>query len=73
MTKASPYGNHRCIEPKDSFPDSAWKIDNCTEIYENEILIDVSILNIDSNSFKQIYIEHQGDIEKIKEKILNII
>ena len=49
-----PYGTHRVIEPKGLLPQPAWKIDNTMDIYDNEILIDVISLNVDSASFTQI-------------------
>jgi L-erythro-3,5-diaminohexanoate dehydrogenase len=42
-------------------------------VYDNEILIDVGSLNIDSASFAQIKGEAGGDEEKIKAKILGIV
>lgn len=54
MKKGNPYGTHRVIEPKGVLPQPALKIDNTMEIYDNEILIDVHTLNIDSASFTQI-------------------
>lgn len=73
MSKYSKYGSHRCIEPKDSFPNSAWKLNNSTDVYDNEILIDVSLLNIDRDSFKQIYVECEGKMNLISNKIFEII
>lgn len=73
MEDSNQYGNHRCIEPKHSFPDSAWKLDNTMSVFENEILIDVSLLNIDSNSFKQIYVECQGESDRISKKVLDLV
>lgn len=52
--KGCPYGTHRVIEPKGLLPQPAWRINNDMEIYDNEILIDVISLNIDSASFTQI-------------------
>ena len=49
-----PYGVHRVIEPEWVLPQAAWKVDNSPVIWDNEILIDVSTLNIDAASFKQI-------------------
>jgi L-erythro-3,5-diaminohexanoate dehydrogenase len=43
------------------------------EIFDNEILIDVDYLNIDSASFTQLKQEANGDIEKVKKKILEIV
>ncbi|MCX7694260.1 MAG: L-erythro-3,5-diaminohexanoate dehydrogenase [Caloramator sp.] len=71
--RGCPYGTHRVIEPKGVLPQTALKIDNTMEIYDNEILIDVKTLNIDSASFTQIKEQAGGDVEKIKEIMLNIV
>lgn len=73
MKKGNKYGVHRVIEPDGSLPQPAWKIDNTMEIYDNEILIDVQTLNIDSASFTQIKEEAGGDKEKIKNRIKEIV
>ncbi|WP_291571577.1 L-erythro-3,5-diaminohexanoate dehydrogenase [Clostridium sp. UBA4548] len=73
MKKGCKYGTHRVIEPKSVLPQPAVKIDNNMDIYDNEILIDVQALNIDSASFTQIEEEANHDIEKIKAKILEIV
>ena len=52
MKKGHKYGTHRVISPKGVLPQPADKLDNnMDEIYDNEILIDVQTLNIDSASF----------------------
>ncbi|TXT59602.1 MAG: L-erythro-3,5-diaminohexanoate dehydrogenase [Promethearchaeota archaeon] len=71
--RGSKYGTHRVIEPKGVLPQTAVKISNEMQIYDNEILIDVDYLNIDSASFTQLKQEAKGDIEKIKRKILEIV
>ena len=48
------YGTHRVLNPAGTLPQPALKLDNTMEIYENEILIDVTTLNIDSASYTQI-------------------
>ncbi|WDV46029.1 L-erythro-3,5-diaminohexanoate dehydrogenase [Clostridiaceae bacterium M8S5] len=73
MKKGCPYGTHRVIEPAGKLPQPATKIDNKMELYDNEILIDVQTLNIDSASFTQIKDQANGDIEKIKEIMLGIV
>lgn len=73
MSQALYYGTHRCIEPQNSFPDSAWKLNNTPIPGEQELLLQVSLLNLDSKSFKQIYVECQGDSEKISKKIMDIV
>ena len=73
MKKGDRYGLHRVIEPEGTLPQPARKIDNTMEIYDNEVLIDVRTLNIDSASFTQLKKESGGDKEKIKAKILEIV
>ena len=72
--KGNKYGTHRVIEPKGVLPQPADKIDNnMDEIYDNEILIDVQTLNIDSASFTQIEQQAGGDKKKIAEIMLGIV
>jgi len=73
MKKGCKYGSHRVLEPQGVLTQAAQKIDNDMEIYDNEILIDVISLNIDSASFTQIEEEAHKDVEKIKAKILEIV
>jgi L-erythro-3,5-diaminohexanoate dehydrogenase len=42
-------------------------------IWDNEILVDVDVLNIDSASFTQIKKQADGDVHKIREIILSIV
>ena len=54
--KGNKYGTHRVIEPKGVLPQPANKLDNNMDVlYDNEILIDVQTLNIDSASFTDIH------------------
>ena len=72
--KGNKYGTHRVIEPKGVLPQPANKIDNnMDEIYDNEILIDVQTLNIDSASFTDIKERAGGDHEKIKEIMFMLV
>ncbi|WZL73563.1 L-erythro-3,5-diaminohexanoate dehydrogenase [Clostridiaceae bacterium 35-E11] len=73
MKKGCPYGTHRVIEPVGALPQPAKKIDNTMEIYDNEILLDVQTLNVDSASFTQIKNQAGGDVEKIKEIMKGIV
>jgi L-erythro-3,5-diaminohexanoate dehydrogenase len=74
MKQGSKYGIHRVIEPIGVLPQPANKIDNnMDEIYDNEILIDVQTLNIDSASFTQIEEQAKGDEKKIAEIMLDIV
>jgi len=73
VKKGNKYGLHRVISPEGVLPQTADKIDNDMEIYDNEILLDVQTLNIDSASFTQIKNEADGDEKKIKEKMMAIV
>ncbi|WP_439184914.1 L-erythro-3,5-diaminohexanoate dehydrogenase [Carboxylicivirga taeanensis] len=72
--KGNKYGTHRVIEPKGVLPQPATVVDNnMNELFDNEILIDVDVLNIDSASFTQIKEQAKGNIEEIKSIILDIV
>lgn len=72
--KGNRYGTHRVLEPLGVLPQPANKIDNnMDEIYDNEILIDVQTLNIDSASFTQICEQAGGDEKKIAEIMMDIV
>lgn len=74
MKKGNKYGTHRVIEPKGVLPQPANKIDNnMDEIYDNEILIDVQTLNIDSASFTDIEARANGDHKRIAEIMMEIV
>ena len=80
-----PYGTYRVISPKGVLPQPADVIDNTMEIYDNEVLIDVKTLNVDSASFTEIVrrscdgkkpadIENSPeDQEKVKKTMLDIV
>lgn len=74
MLKGCKYGTHRVIEPKGVLPQPAKKIDNNMEVlYDNEILINVQTLNVDSASFTQIKNQAEGDEKKIAEIMKGIV
>ncbi len=67
----NPFGTHRVLEPLGVLPQPAERLDNnCNHVWDNELLIDVHYLNIDSASFTQLKTEHVDDeniINRIKE------
>ncbi len=74
VLKGNKYGTHRVIEPKGVLTQAAWKIDNdMSKRYSNEIICDVTSLNIDSASFTQIDEACGHDKEKIGEMIMGIV
>ncbi|MBN1829506.1 MAG: L-erythro-3,5-diaminohexanoate dehydrogenase [Deltaproteobacteria bacterium] len=68
-----PLGLHRVIEPKGSLPQAAFKVDNTPEIYDNEILLDVEVLNITSASFLRLKKEAGASEESLARAVSCII
>jgi len=73
MIKACPFGTHRVMEPKGTMPQAAQKINNTMTIADNEILLDVMTLNIDSASFTQVKSACGSDVAKMEEMITGIV
>jgi len=73
MNTLCKFGTNRVIEPKGVLPQAATKINNDMTIYENELLIDVITLNIDSASFTQIKNVCNKDIKKMEKMIIDIV
>lgn len=73
MNQGCRYGTHRVISPKGVLPQAADCIDNTMEIKDNEMLIDVKTLNIDSASFTQIVEATNSNTEEMKKMILDIV
>ncbi len=66
-------GIHRVIEPRESLPQAAWKLDNTPFAQPFEILVDVHALHIDSASFTQIASVCNRDPERMKKHMLDIV
>ncbi len=73
MRHGTKYGTHRVLEPKGTLPQPALKLDNDMAIYDNELLINVNTLNIDSASYTQIRQACGNDAQKMKDMILGIV
>ena len=73
MENTCKYGTHRVIYPLGVLPQSAEKLDNNMVCYDNEILINVKTLNIDSASFTQIKHACDQDVDKMAEMIIDIV
>lgn len=73
MALGCPYGTHRVLEPQGVLPQPARRIDNTPAPYDNEILVDVETLNVDSASFHQISESVGGQPERIAARIQEIV
>ena len=68
-----PFGLKRVISPQGMLPQQADRIDPSLPIAEDELLIEVESLNIDSASFHQIAEACNGDISRIETHILDLV
>ena len=68
-----PLGLHRVIEPAGALPQAAARLDATSAAYDNEIVIDVETLNIDSASFHQIVGEVGADEQAVGARIQSIV
>jgi L-erythro-3,5-diaminohexanoate dehydrogenase len=66
-------GTHRVIDPPGAMPQNAQRIDNTPVAFENELLCDVEVLNIDSASFKQIREHCAGDPARIAAHVMDTV
>jgi L-erythro-3,5-diaminohexanoate dehydrogenase len=74
MKEGHIFGLHRVLEPKGVLPQPAWKLDNNMDIvYDNEILINVKRLNIDSASFHQICEEYGRDEGMVAKRVMSLV
>lgn len=73
MTLRKPlcrFGSHRVLAPEGALPQGAHRLDATPVAYENEVLCDVDLLNVDSASFAQLRDACAGDPKRIAETIL---
>jgi L-erythro-3,5-diaminohexanoate dehydrogenase len=71
--RRDPFGIQRVVGQKGVLPQQAERIDSSLPIAEDELLIEVESLNIDSASFHQISEANHGDLSKIETHILNLV
>lgn len=72
MKRGCPFGTHRVIRPKGALPQNAEVVDNTMIAWDNEILVEVDILNVDSASFSQMRRASNDNKEKIATMIMHI-
>lgn len=67
------YGTHRVLEPRGALPQAAERLDVSAPAWDNEIVIDVETLNIDSASFHQIVGAVGKNEQAVRERITEIV
>ncbi len=70
---ADPLGLNRVVAPRGVLPQQAEQVDPSLPIAEDELLIEVESLNIDSASFKQISDSCQGDPARIAQAVEGLV
>ena len=61
------------IEPSGALPQNAWKLDNSLPHHENELLVQVDTLNIDSASFHQMLKQSGGNVKEVGDIVMQTV
>jgi L-erythro-3,5-diaminohexanoate dehydrogenase len=70
---SSPLGLHRVLEPAGVLPQAAWRLDAKAAIWPDEVRVAVTRLNLDAASFRQLREAHDGNPDKIRASVLDIV
>jgi L-erythro-3,5-diaminohexanoate dehydrogenase len=69
-----PYGAHRVVEPRGSLPQAALRLDNdFARLFEGEVLLGATTLNIDAASFAQMELEAGDSDDAIAHIVLRTV
>jgi L-erythro-3,5-diaminohexanoate dehydrogenase len=69
----SALGLRRVLEPHGVLPQAAWRLNASSSIAVDEVLVRVDRLNLDAASYRQLREAHDGDPDKIRAAVLDII
>src|SRR5580693_4485875 len=69
----SSLGLHRVLDPSGVLPQAAWRLDPSPAIAPDEIRVRVDRLNLDAASYRQLREAYDGDQDKIRAAVLDII
>ena len=69
----SPIGLHRVLEPAGVLPQAAWRLDADPELYDDEVRVRVERLNLDAASFRQLREAGNGDGDRVRADVLDIV
>ncbi len=74
MQNGCPFGTHRVIRPEGVLPQPAEVVNNNVDlVWDNELLINVERLNIDSASFTQIKNQAENSKGRIRNIVIDIV
>jgi L-erythro-3,5-diaminohexanoate dehydrogenase len=69
----SPVGLHRVLAPVGVLPQAAERLDTRSELWPDEVRVRVERLNLDAASFRQLERTHDGDGERVRAAVLDIV
>ena len=69
----TPLGLHRVLEPPGVLPQAAWRLDPSPSAGADEVLVQVDRLNLDAASYRQLREAYDGDPDKIRAAVLDIV
>jgi L-erythro-3,5-diaminohexanoate dehydrogenase len=69
----SPVGLHRVLAPAGVLPQAAERLDTRRELWPDEVRVRVERLNLDAASFRQLERTHDGDGDRIRAAVLDIV
>ncbi|MFD8263144.1 lysine 5,6-aminomutase subunit alpha TIM-barrel domain-containing protein [Streptomyces griseoluteus] len=71
--ESSPLGLHRVVAPRGVLPQAADRLDPDPRLREDEVRVDIEYLNLDAASYRQLYEEHHGDGDAVREAVCRIV
>ena len=72
-SQGSPVGLHRVLAPAGVLPQAAERLDTRRGLWPDEVRIRVERLNLDAASFRQLERTHDGDGDRIRQAVLDIV
>ena len=70
---SDPTGLHRVLDDRSVLPQAAERLDTRRELWPDEVRIRVEKLNLDAASYRQLERTHDGDGDRIRASVLDIV
>lgn len=70
---SDPTGLHRVLAPVGVLPQAAERLDTRRELWPDEVRVRVERLNLDAASYRQLEQAHDGDGERVRQAVLDIV
>jgi L-erythro-3,5-diaminohexanoate dehydrogenase len=72
-SQGSPVGLHRVLAPAGVLPQAAERLDTRRTLWPDEVRVHVERLNLDAASFRQLERTHDGDGDRVRQAVLDIV